>query len=156
MLCAGSRGGSGGGGRYAPVDERALFERLWRGALCQALGDKGPLSGPAARLSSARRMPPHLAQPAPQCCCHCHCLRIIGTDTDHNNATTLVLKKPNAKTMRSVVRYANIHWYWFSMYYFIYSKNMFSCLSKNKYVFHFTKLNYSHKFNHYFHIKFFL
>lgn len=62
------------------VDERVIFERLWRGALCQAFGPRAPLM--------ARRPRP--------CCCHCECGNhgpIIG----HH----LV---PPRKALRSVVR----------------------------------------------------
>lgn len=95
MLCAAPRGG----GRYAAVDERALFERLWRGAFCQALGNRGPVPGTPLRFPGNRRAP-QLAQ-GPQCCCHCHCLRVIS---DVRDTATVVVQKPHAKTMRSVVR----------------------------------------------------
>lgn len=80
MLCAGSVGPRG---RYS-IDERILFERLWRGALCQALSDKTTLRSSARRAS---------------CCCHCHCMQVL--EPIHGNCNDT----PNSKTMRSVVRY---------------------------------------------------
>lgn len=80
MLCAGSLGPRG---RYS-IDERILFERLWRGALCQALSNKTSLRPSTKRV---------------QCCCHCHCMDVLDPVNGHYNDL------PNSKTMRSVVRY---------------------------------------------------
>lgn len=75
--------------RY-PVDERIIFERLWRGALCQALGAKAPIR------AAPRRQ---------QCCCHCHCGGGGGGFPAPNNNTENVLQRmPPRRTMRSVVR----------------------------------------------------
>jgi hypothetical protein len=65
-----------------PVDERVIFERLWRGAFCQALGTK-----------HAR------AAPRRQCCCHCHC----NSELASTGAFYVRPTQPK-KTMRSVVR----------------------------------------------------
>lgn len=71
--------------RY-PTDERVIFERLWRGALCQAFAsNRVPLS----------RLPPKR-----QCCCHCHCGGGINNSHIHNNNELL----PNKPAMRSIVR----------------------------------------------------
>lgn len=67
--------------RYS-VDERIIFERLWRGALCQALGANAPV----------RTLPRRQ-----QCCCHCHC-------SDYNNSDHVHRRLSPKKTMRSVVR----------------------------------------------------
>lgn len=69
------------------VDERVIFERLWRGALCQAFGtDKKA----ALRRATVRR----------QCCCHCHCL-----GSDSLNAVNAVPYNSRRNTLRSVVRF---------------------------------------------------
>ena len=65
-----------------PADERVIFERLWRGALCQAFGAKAPLAG-------SRR--------ARACCCHCQCGNAGGV-MGHQVAV------PPRKALRSVVR----------------------------------------------------
>ena len=64
-----------------PVDERVIFERLWRGALFQALGPKAPL----------------VSRRQKQCCCHCQC----------GNGGEVVGHRvvPPRKALRSVVRY---------------------------------------------------
>jgi len=62
------------------VDERVIFERLWRGALCQALGPKAPL----------------IARRPRQCCCHCDCINqrhLIGQRIE-----------PQREALRSVIR----------------------------------------------------
>ncbi|KAF7287391.1 hypothetical protein GWI33_001746 [Rhynchophorus ferrugineus] len=64
-----------------PVDERMIFERLWRGAFCQALGPKAPLINRRTR----------------SCCCHCQCPS--GGDEIGNHMLA------QRKGLRSVVRY---------------------------------------------------
>lgn len=78
--------GGGQRGRFT-VDERVIFERLWRGALCEALGTK-------AAAFRARR----------QCCCHCHCM---GTTADimASNHSAIEPCTSRRNTMRSVVRF---------------------------------------------------
>lgn len=67
--------------RYYSENERAIFERLWRGALYQALGPK--------------IFAPRLVPKRPQkCYCHCHCLR---EDAEERAAVP-------RKSVRSVVR----------------------------------------------------
>lgn len=72
--------------RYV-ADERVIFERLWRGALYQALGSKAP------PVRAIARKP---------CCCHCHCLDSTIEANPHHTAPLQCVPK---KTMRSVVRY---------------------------------------------------
>lgn len=66
------------------VDERIIFERLWRGALCGALDAN----------KSAMRAPPRR-----QCCCHCHCFGTDGLSVD------AVAHNGRRNAMRSVVRF---------------------------------------------------
>lgn len=69
--------------RY-PLEERIMFERLWRGALCQAFGDRVPMRH--------RKM----------CCCHCQCGYIEGNS--HVNIHPYNIQRTPKKTMRSVIR----------------------------------------------------
>lgn len=69
------------------VDERVIFERLWRGALCQALGNKAP-----ARSISKR-----------ECCCHCRCLGENNYNIPANNRNQIEYPSER-KAMRSVIR----------------------------------------------------
>lgn len=63
--------GGGNRGRYATVDDRVIFERLWRGAFCQALGPK---------VVAQRLQTPLLPSRAlTRCCCHCHCEQASDT-----------------------------------------------------------------------------
>lgn len=58
-----------------PIEERVMFERLWRGALCQAFGSRVPIKH--------RKV----------CCCHCQCDCFEPCN----------VQRPK-KTMRSVIR----------------------------------------------------
>lgn len=71
-------------GRFT-VDERVLFERLWRGALYEALGTKSAFR--------ARR----------QCCCHCQCMG-TADDVIASSKNSVVSCTPRKNAMRSVVR----------------------------------------------------
>lgn len=68
------------------VDERIIFERLWRDALYQALGSKAPLRVPSRR----------------PCCCRCRCTP-QGTSFAPNSTIRQVI--PPKKAMRSIIRY---------------------------------------------------
>lgn len=66
------------------VDERVIFERLWRGALCQALGDKAPLRAAQRR----------------QCCCHCQCMASVNCSQNGAQFQSMAPKR----ALKSVVR----------------------------------------------------
>lgn len=76
----------GGSRNRFTVDERVIFERLWRGALCEALGTKATF-----RARS-------------HCCCHCQCMRTTANIMASNNSA-VVPCTPRKNTMRSVVRF---------------------------------------------------
>lgn len=71
--------------RY-PLEERVMFERLWRGALCQAFGDRVPVRH--------RKV----------CCCHCQCGYFVGNSSHVNIGPYNNVRRSPKKTMRSVVR----------------------------------------------------
>lgn len=75
--------------RYV-TDERVIFERLWRGALYQALGSKAP---PLRTLTQRKT-----------CCCHCHCMESPEINTHHHPPPAPPIQCIPKKTMRSVVR----------------------------------------------------
>lgn len=102
-------------GRFSTVDERTLFERLWRGALCRALGGSAPGPGPGPGRPPPGGLPQKLSHPqqaasvppAPSrratpahCCCHCHCVQLLPPAHQPYDVN-------EAKTMRSVVRYGH-------------------------------------------------
>lgn len=78
------------------VDERALFERLWRGALCRTINTNGRVIHNKNLHSIPRQIE---NQNRSLCCCHCHCVQLMPNINQYDE---------NNKTMRSVVRYVVI------------------------------------------------
>lgn len=70
------------------MEERVIFERMWRGAMCQTFGGgKG----------AAKQSPHDHLVAKKSCCCHCQCGTVDAAKTD-------VLQGYDTKSMRSVVR----------------------------------------------------
>lgn len=69
------------------VDEKAIFEKLWKGAIFQTFRGRVPFKGNAQKKG---------------CCCHCQC--DVAGGAHHGEKNVQLRTAAGRKTMRSVVR----------------------------------------------------
>nr|CAD7437651.1 unnamed protein product [Timema bartmani] len=103
MLYPGDGAVSVGGGtsRRPRVDERVLFERLWRGTF-RAIAAEQQAAGVRGRGFGTRGVPP-----PPPCCCHC--AHQVLPPAIPNLQICLVTPRDSHRTLRSVVSVRETH-----------------------------------------------